>query len=60
MYSLDAGTRQKKPLANLEEEIFAPLAASEGVIYIHSADDVLYAMDARSGATQWSLELKSE
>jgi len=60
VYSLDAGTRQKKSLVNLEEEIFAPLAAGDGVIYIHSADDVLYAVDAFSGATQWSLELESE
>jgi outer membrane protein assembly factor BamB len=60
VYSLDAGTRQKKPLVNLEEEIFAPLAAGDGVIYIHSADDILYAVDARSGVTQWSLELESE
>jgi len=45
---------------NLEEEIFAPLAAGDGVIYIHSADDVLYAVDAFSGVTQWSLELESE
>jgi outer membrane protein assembly factor BamB len=60
VYSLDAGAGQKKPLANLEDKVFAPLAASDGVIYIHSAKDVLHAVDARSGATLWSLEVESE
>jgi len=60
VYSLDAGTRQKKQLVNLEDNIYAPLAVSDGVIYIHSADDVLHAMDARSGVILWSLELESE
>jgi outer membrane protein assembly factor BamB len=60
VYSLKANPRQENALANLEEEIYAPLAASDGVVYIHSADDVLYAVDAQSGAVLWSLELENE
>ena len=60
VYSLDVGTRQKKSLVKLEEAIFAPLSVDGGIIYIHSADDILHAIDARSGAKQWSLELEIE
>jgi len=47
-------------LIELGDEVYAPLAAGDGVVYIHSADDVLYAIDARSGAELWNLELDSE
>ena len=60
VYSLDAGTKQKKSLIKLDEEIYAPLSADGSIIYIHSADDVLHAVNAISGAKQWSLELESE
>ncbi len=60
VYSLNVSPRQKKQLVNLEDGIYAPLTTSGGVVYIHSADDVLYAVDARSGTTLWSLELESE
>ena len=66
VYSLDITSNQEsrtanqRQLANLEEKIHAPLAAGNGVVYIHSDKDVLYAVDIQSGVTQWSLSLKSE
>jgi outer membrane protein assembly factor BamB len=59
VYALDTGDYQKRQLTNLEEEIHAPLFVSDGVIYIHSDKDTLYAVDAQSGETLWSLSLKS-
>ncbi|MBA7647667.1 Outer membrane protein assembly factor BamB [subsurface metagenome] len=66
LYSLDITSNQEsrtanqRQLANVEEKIHAPLAAGNGVVYIHSDDDILYAVDTKSGVTLWSLPLKSE
>jgi len=65
IYSLDitgdqeSRTANQRQLANLEEEIYAPIFVSDGVIYIHSDKDTVYAVDAQSGGTLWSLSLKS-
>jgi outer membrane protein assembly factor BamB len=50
VYTLDTDDNQKSQLANLEEKINNPLAASQGIIYIHTAKDALYAVDVQSGA----------
>lgn len=65
IYSLDASNNQISPLANLGDggKIYAPLCASNGVIYIHtqtSKQDALYALNAQTGVTLWSLSLTSE
>jgi len=59
IYTIDSSYR-KKQLVNLEEEIYASLVASDGVVYVHTDKDVLHAMDAGSGAIRWSLSLESE
>ncbi|MDP6043952.1 MAG: PQQ-binding-like beta-propeller repeat protein [Dehalococcoidales bacterium] len=59
IYAVNSG-QQKKQLVDLEEEIYASLAASGGVVYVHTDKDVLYAVDTRSGAIRWSLSLESE
>ncbi len=59
VFSLEAGDIQPRELANLEKNIYAPLAAGDdGTVYIHGDDDVLQALDARSGAILWSLSLE--
>ena len=61
VYSLDTGTNQIKPLANVEEKTYAPLFASEGVVYVHTQEpETLYALNAQTGVTLWSLPLSSK
>lgn len=60
LYSLDAGANQKNLIVKLDENINSPLAASaDGVIYVYSVKDNLFAVEARSGAILWNLPLKS-
>ncbi|MDD4875567.1 MAG: PQQ-binding-like beta-propeller repeat protein [Dehalococcoidales bacterium] len=61
IYSLDTDINQAKLLTDLEEEINSPLYASDGVIYIHAQEnEILYALDARTGVVLWNLSLISE
>jgi len=67
IYSLDTGSNQLGALFDLgddKEEIYAPLSASEGVVYIHAQTpkhDTLYAVDAKTGIEAWrSVTLSSE
>ncbi|HUV57163.1 MAG TPA: PQQ-binding-like beta-propeller repeat protein, partial [Dehalococcoidales bacterium] len=59
-YSLDTAANQVKQIANLEEKIYTPLCASDGVVYIYGEAQNLYALDAESGARLWSLPLTSK
>ncbi len=52
IYTLNTGNKQISQLIDLEQKVYAPLAASQGIIYIHTADDALYAVDAQSGAVR--------
>ena len=60
IYTLDTGNNQIKQLANLEEKIYAPLFVSEGVVYIHSEDQTLHALNVQTGVKLWSLSLSSK
>ncbi len=60
IYSIDTGTNQQKLLATLKEQIFAPLAAAGGVLYAHTAGDIMYAIDAKSGTSLWNFDLKAK
>ena len=51
IWALDTETLQKKLLASLGEKVYASLASRLGTVYVHTAKDTLYAVDARSGAT---------
>ena len=59
IYTLDTGNNQSKTLANLEERVYAPLSASDGVIYVHTQERNLLALNAQSGVTLWSRPLNS-
>ena len=62
VYSLDTTTGQKRLLKELaeKEEIYAPLCASEGVLYIHTQGiEILYALNVETGVTLWSLLLSN-
>ena len=67
IYSLDTSSNQLSALFDLgdeEEEIYAPLSASDGVVYIHaqtSKYDTLYAVEVKTGIETWrSITLSSE
>lgn len=63
MYRLDTETNEKTTLDVPweKEEIRAPLAASEGVVFVHTQEDeTVYALNAENGARQWKLTLSSE
>jgi outer membrane protein assembly factor BamB len=58
VYSLDASNNQVSLLRNVGdgEKIYAPLCASNGVIYVHtrnSKEDTLYALNAQTGVEVW-------
>jgi outer membrane protein assembly factor BamB len=59
VYAIDTKSNQQRQLANVEGKVYAPLAASQGKVYVHTRTDALYEIDAQSGATLWSISLKS-
>jgi outer membrane protein assembly factor BamB len=58
VYALDTTSNQIKLLADLGEAIYAPLSTSDGVVYVYTGSQNLYALNAESGATLWSLSIK--
>ena len=61
VYALDTGSNQIKQLTDLKEKVYAPLSASDGVVYVHTQKhDTLYALNAQTGVTLWSLPLSSK
>jgi outer membrane protein assembly factor BamB len=58
VYVLDTSNNQIKLLADLEEAVYAPLCSSDGVVYIYTGRQNLYALNAESGAKLWSLTIK--
>ena len=61
VYSLDTSSNQIRQLADLEEKVYASLSTSDGVVYVHTQkEDTLYALNAQTGVTLWSLSLSSK
>jgi len=61
VYALDISNNQIKQLTDLKEKVYAPLSISSGVVYVHTQKhDTLYALNAQTGATLWSLPLSSK
>ncbi len=61
VYSLNTSNNQIRQLTDLKEKVFASLSASEGVVYVHTQkDDTLYALEAQTGGTLWSLPLSGK
>ena len=52
VWAIDTSNNEKRLLKDLGEKIYAPLSASEGIVYIHTEKDALYAMEAQTGAIQ--------
>ena len=50
VYTIDTSRNELKQLAEIEEEIYGPLCASEGVVYIHTQDLTLHRVNTTTGA----------
>jgi len=60
IWAIDTSNNQQSELVNLEEKIYAPLCASNGVVYIHTQkDETLYALNAEEKVILWSIPLSS-
>lgn len=51
VYALDTEFYQQRQLVDLGEKVDAPLVVSEGIVYVHTTEDTLYAVNVQSGAT---------
>ncbi len=60
IYNLNTGSNELRQLADIEEEVYGPLSASEGVVYIHTQDLTLHRINANTGAVLMSISLKSK
>lgn len=49
VYSLNTANNEQKLLTSLGEKVQAPLFASEGIVYIHTFEDNLHAIDVEAG-----------
>lgn len=58
VYSVDTVSHESKELADIEKEIYGPLCASGGVIYIHTQDLTIHPVDATGGKLA-TISLKS-
>ena len=59
VWTIDTSNNQESELKDLGQKIYAPLYASDGVVYIHTSEGKLHALDAQSGSKLWSLSLSS-
>jgi outer membrane protein assembly factor BamB len=60
IYAIDTGRNALKQLAEIEEEVYGPLCASEGVVYIHTQDLTLHRINADTGAVLRPISLESK
>jgi outer membrane protein assembly factor BamB len=58
IYALDVGSHQLKPLIDIKKEVYGPLSASGGIVYIHTQDLTIHTVDASSGELK-TISLKS-
>ncbi len=57
VYVVDTATNEIKELDSLGEKVYASLSAGQGRVFIHTAQDALYAIDVASGAkTQFTIK----
>ncbi len=59
IYALDTGSHELRLLADIEQEIYGPLCASDGIVYIHTQDLTLHPVNAETGAKLATISLKS-
>ncbi len=61
--SIDTSSNVKKELADVKQGVKdalnAPLAVQNGVIYLHTDKDTIYAIDSQTGTVLWTLPLQT-
>lgn len=60
VYTLDTVSNELERLADIENDVYGPLSASEGIVYIHTQDLTLHRVNANTGAKLMSISLKSK
>ena len=58
IYALNTDNNELRLLADIEGEVYSPLCASEGVVYIHTQDLTLHRVDANTGAELMAISLE--
>lgn len=59
IYALDTGSKTVSLLADIEVDVYGPLGASEGIVYIHTQDLTIHPVDASTGGKLDTISLKS-
>jgi len=59
IYSLDTISWELKQIADIEEKVYGPLHAHDGIVYIHTQDLTLHRVNAETGAVLMFISLKS-
>ena len=59
VYSINTGLNSLKELVDIEEGVYGPLAAHEGIVYIHTQDLALHRINAINGAVLRPISLES-
>ena len=52
VYAIDTASNEEEMLVDLEEKVYASLFATDGVVYVHTDEDSLYAVEVQTGAVQ--------
>lgn len=60
IYAINTGSNELKQLADIEEDVYGPLVASEGIIYVHTQELTLHRVNASTGALLPSISLESK
>ncbi len=61
VWAIDTNSNDKRLLVNLEQKIYAPLCASDEMVYIHSQEsEMIYALNARTAIKLWEVSLSSK
>jgi outer membrane protein assembly factor BamB len=61
VYAIDTASYQPDIMRDLELRIVAPLAADNGIVYIHTQEEeAIYALSAETGTIVWDTPLHSE
>ncbi len=58
VFAVDTGSNQIRLLSELGETVRAPICTSEGVVYVYTGSQNLYALNVESGVKLWSLAIK--
>ncbi len=60
IYALDTGSHELKQISDIEEKVYGPISAHDGIIYIHTQDLTLHRVNAATGVMFTTISLKSK